>query len=998
MLKRFFTPKWQHQDSSVREQALVGLDASNDVEVIMKLATDDPSSKIRELALSKLSDISLLKSLLSESKSPAEWCRFALRINQVSPQIEFLTSEFKKVKSNWDKDETFKMVASYTSSEDEMELTNALLLSIDHPDALFKIATSAKSVESRLKAVSDIKDIEVLNRLSKKATNKSVLQAVRLKLTEAKTHQKIINDTIISAQKLASGLEKLSKQSWVDAQFESKVNLTIKNWQSLNLAQVETTVESKKKELSDCLDIFQKALITCQGIMNDNKLAIEQVAIQQETLDKQNALCHQLQNLTEEMVDPSMDSLESYQSVKTAFEFLNKNWLQTIAEFQPEKKALHTYSKLQEQLQAQLLPWENFISLRAGFEEFFSSEPISEYDVLRSWLKRWQALNHKLGWSKKLARPELVSKCYESVTKYQGQYDKIVTSQNKKAKYLNQKIGLLEKHCQQRNLIAANKLVNYINKKLNDSISDFRASLSRKLENIQPQLDELRDWHAFATGPKKAELCEVMEQLSTELMEPLVKAKKVREFQQQWRELLASDPIADDESWERFKKASDIAYLPCLEYYAEKDKARADNLQKRQDVCEFLEQIIKENGWNTSVPEQPVIQELPLKQDGVEPEPLSNKSFKKDIDWNGIDQLFNKANNDWKKYQPVPENERQSIQDHFNAVQSVVRDRLATEKQANLDSRCELVAQAVKFHELKGADELIQVEKSIKGVMLLQKQWKQLGLTFYKAEHEQWRLFRSAIDKVFAKRDSLKKQFKSDLQSNLEKLKDITNQIEELCKKDDEHLKASFEQFENLKQSWSFDTELPRSISQSLLKAFEKSCNQYRDHYAGINQRQEKLALSSFLKGVEVIRVVEEKWLQANTTTIQKSDLEQLQNELSQLRCDEKGRALLDQRFSHIKANDAPMENQTGLKQLQNLALSMEILLAIDSPESCKEQRMSIQLEQLQKGIGTSRPSTNNLKEVLKMFNTWVTIGFINQTERAELESRRIKIFTVVGL
>jgi len=34
MLKRFFTPKWQHEDTEVRKQALVALDASNDTRPI----------------------------------------------------------------------------------------------------------------------------------------------------------------------------------------------------------------------------------------------------------------------------------------------------------------------------------------------------------------------------------------------------------------------------------------------------------------------------------------------------------------------------------------------------------------------------------------------------------------------------------------------------------------------------------------------------------------------------------------------------------------------------------------------------------------------------------------------------------------------------------------------------------------------------------------------------------------------------------------------------
>jgi len=1021
MLKRFFTPKWQHEETEVRKQALAALDASNDTEIIVKLVTDDPSIKIQELALAKLSDTSTLQSLLSGAQNPADWCRFAFRLNQLSPQIEVLTAEFVKVKDNWDKDETFKVVASNSTDQ---ELTNSLLLTINDTDSLYKIATTAKSIELRLKAVEDINDLDQLHQLSKKSTHKLVLQAVRSKLTEAKSLQKAINETIASAESLTVVIEKLSKQSWFDAQFELKVNHTVENWRNLDLEQIESATELRKKELIECVNRFQGFLKTCQNLIAENKQQLEQAATRQDALDKQGELCAQLDNLLNEMRAPAMNNLQSYKSIQQTLELLNNNWQQTTKESKPEPKVLSRYNKLQQQLQLQMSPWENFIRLKPEFEvlfseAFFSNAPVNEYDALASGLKRWRSLNGQLAWPKNTAMPAKLNEWHELAEKYQIQYDKIVSSQKKKASYLNQKISLLEKHCQQRNLIAANKLVNYINKKLNDSISDFRASLSKKLESIQLQLDELRDWHAFATDPKKNDLCEIMERLIDEPMEPLVRAKKVRELQQQWRELLASDPQADDQFWERFKKASDNAYLPCLEFYAKKDKVRADNLQKRLSICELLEQLIASNGWRAGAQQTGTQQQTTSQQELVslqDSDPDHKVEIETDTeaslassthnlnsdnqpDWKAIDQQVNRANQEWKKYQPVPENERESIQNHYNAVLSVVRERLDAEKQTNLEDRCQLVEKANKFYEFE------DVEKSIQGVLCLQKQWKELGLTYYKADREQWQLFRETIDKVFAKRNSLKKQFKNDLLTNQKKLKELTNQIEQLCKIDDEHLKQSYQQFEELKQSWSHDTELPRASAQSLLRGFENSCNKYQQHYTGLGQRIKQSAFRSLRIGAALLNSAEEALLQRKSSKIDESDfeLEQLKNELSQLKCDENGKILLENRLSHVLNSslglkDEIMENQSGLVQLKELALSMEILLVIDSPASCKEQRMAIQLEQLQKGIGTNRPETNKSNEVLKMFSTWVSVGFINQAERAELEIRRENIFTAAGL
>ena len=981
MLKRFFTPKWQHQDPSIREQALEELDASSDVETIVKLVTSDPTDKIKALALKKLTDSASLQSLLNNAQTPVDWCRYAYRFNQLSPKIEALTAAFERVKDGWDKDDTFKVIVSH---QDDQPLTNALLLAIDDPESLFKIATSAKSIELRLKAVEDINDLEQLSQLVKKATNKQVLQVVRAKLSEAKLAQKVISETIDNAIHLTDAMEKLSVQSWFDAQFEVKVNHTVESWRKLDLESVESATTQQKNDLRDCVASFQKYLKTCQLIIQEHRIQLEQAAAKQDALDKQNALCLQLESLLSEIQAPSTGSLEAFNSVKEAFEFLNDNWQQTIKESEPNFKVEKNYLKLQSQLESHFTPWESLIKLTTDLEALFARCPNNNYEELSSWLNGWRKLEKQIGWNNKQTMPCNLQGWSESANKLQTQLDKILSTQKKKANYLSQKISLLQKHCQQKNLIAANKLVNYISQKMNESVDDFKAPMQKKLDNILPKLEELRDWHAFATGPKKDELCLSMEKLIDEPMEPLIRAKKVRELQQQWRELLASDPQADDQSWERFKTASDTAYVPCLEYYAEKDKARAENLKKRIAISDSLEQLIVDHGWNADNSQEQHDSNVEMTEASI--------GNSKQPNWKAIDKTINKVNQEWKKNQPVPENERESLQNHYNAIVSVIREKLDAEKQLNLESRVKLVEKAVAFYQLE------DIDKSIQGVINLQKQWKEIGITYYKADRDQWKLFREAIDNVFSKRDSLKKQFKNELQINQRELKELTGQIDQLCKMDDEALKQSYPQFEELKQRWGYGTELPRASAQTLLKAFENSCNQYQQHFAGLPQRIKKSSFNALLTGANLLNSAEEHILQGGSKADDELFLQTLTNKISELKCDEPSLALLKKRLADVSLSKESKENQSGLLQLQDLALSTEILLAIESPESCKQQRMAIQLEQLQKGIGTSLAEVNKAKEVLAMFNTWVTVGFISSNERQKLETRRARIFTAVEL
>jgi len=985
MLKSLFKPKWQSHDLQVRMQALALLDPANDAEIIQKLAIDDPSSELRDQALLIISDVATLQHLRDNASTAEEWCRFAVRINQISPQTDKLVVAFDKAKASWNEESTSKAIASCK----DVPLAEALMVASEDPEAIFNIITQAKSIDFRLKVLEEIKDYELLHRLSKKATNKKVLQAVRLKLKSAKEQQNKIDETLLSAQSLMQSISKLSKQSWFDAQYEAKVNSLLKHWQELDQPLLERSSPSKLQELQSYEKQFTVSLAACQAIISGYRQEMEQAALVQDAQSKQSGLAVQLEKLLKEINDPSSQSTTSFLAVQNAWNILNENWLQTVEISRPENNINKKYQSSQLRLKDCFNRWDILIEKQSEIEQLFENINDPEYKNLDEWLKVWKKFERDLGWPKNAARPEVLDKWFVEASEIQAKCDSRFASQKKKANVLNQKLNLLEKHCQQRNLIAANKLEHYLEIRSKELTDDFTSSFLKKRERIQEQLDELRDWHSFATSPKKLNLCDSMESLIDEVMQPLDKARKVRDLQNQWRELNASDAKADDELWSRFKKASDLAYKPCLVYYAEKDKVKADNLKQKLKICESLEQLIIESGWDKSNSKTVPQSEHP--QDSANTDQRNEEIIqsKIDIDWKKVEAFLQQANSRWAKYQPIPENEHTSVQKHFNQISKIVNDKLKDEKQHNLDTRCELVEKAVKLLELE------DINQSIKGAIHLQKLWKELGFTFFKADRKQWKLFRSAVDKVFEKKDSLNQSHKDELNRNLQQLVEFTQQILQLCDLEDSQLKASYETFENIKQSWSSETELPKGKQNQSLVAFEKACQKYREHFAGLKDRQQKSAMDDLLLGAELLSRAEEKLLDSGQVEIVQDDLENLKGKISTLSCDKKAKSSLNVR---LKALLSPQENQAGLSQLLELTINAEIMLNLDSPDNCKQQRMQIQLEQLQQGLGQTQAKINKQDEVLKMFNRWVAIGFIHKSDRIELESRRAKIFAAVGL
>ena len=60
MLKRFFTPKWQHKNPAVRQRAIASI---SDEETLIRIANTDSHTEVCETAIRQISSIgTLLKS------------------------------------------------------------------------------------------------------------------------------------------------------------------------------------------------------------------------------------------------------------------------------------------------------------------------------------------------------------------------------------------------------------------------------------------------------------------------------------------------------------------------------------------------------------------------------------------------------------------------------------------------------------------------------------------------------------------------------------------------------------------------------------------------------------------------------------------------------------------------------------------------------------------------------------------------------------------------
>ena len=228
------------------------------------------------------------------------------------------------------------------------------------------------------------------------------------------------------------------------------------------------------------------------------------------------------------------------------------------------------------------------------------------------------------------------------------------------------------------------------------------------------QLRELTDWQGFATRPKQESLCEQMEYLANQPMEPEAKAERIKELQNEWRGLGGS---SDRDLWSRFKQASDQAYEPCKAYFSAKSGLKQANLETRKAICDQLGTFLDNADWSS-------------------------------IDWKAAERIHQTAREEWKAAWPVEFRDNRPAQKRFDDLLKQLEAPLDTERKKN---------EALKQGIVERAEALIEHEPlgdAMNQAKALQTEWTSIGITRHREDRKLWQAFRKACDQIFARRDA----------------------------------------------------------------------------------------------------------------------------------------------------------------------------------------------------------------------------------------------------
>ena len=241
----------------------------------------------------------------------------------------------------------------------------------------------------------------------------------------------------------------------------------------------------------------------------------------------------------------------------------------------------------------------------------------------------------------------------------------------------------------------------------------YPQDIQDRFQQLNAQLRELEDWQHFATNNKRRDLCTRMEALVEEQLDPEQRAAAIKELQDAWRQLGASDSGEGQRLWKRFKQAGDDAYAICAKFFDQKRQQREQNLVQREAICSTLEQFCEGVDWNSP-------------------------------DWKKVSQMLRRARNDWRKYSDIPHRKRKPVQKRYNTITKLISEKLSEEQENNHRRKRELIEE---MKNLALGDQ--RTKATIQQAKQLQQAWKEVGITRRGTDQSLWLEFRAQCDAVF---------------------------------------------------------------------------------------------------------------------------------------------------------------------------------------------------------------------------------------------------------
>ncbi len=567
------------------------------------------------------------------------------------------------------------------------------------------LAIEGVTAEIRLSAARELTDPEQLQKVQKQAKGrdkgvyqaaKQALQAHRQDMERQENIARAISTLINNAREQA--------RSEDTKLFQARLEALTNQWKEL---ENEATAEQVQQ--------FLEATHRCRERLQDMEAAREEEKRHENQFLQREETLELLTNTLEDLKSQTGDSLPSLSSLDALQKTQENRWLEATRDTEVARQEQKTYESAMQALKNYLSALRRLTQERERISELTAALD-SDATITPEQQDQAKTLIRDIDWPEGFPKPALL----EPVRKLAGKRaEKPVQTEDQgdqKARVDNLKTTMdkLESALEAKQFRESRQLLKSAQNQFRDLDRRHAKPFQARMQLLTGQFRELSDWQGFATEPKQIALCEQMEYLAEQPMEPEAKAERIKELQSEWRELGGS---SDRALWTRFKTASDRAFEPCKAYFEAKSGLKQANLEKRQAICSELETFIENADWST-------------------------------IDWKGAERIHQTARQEWKAAWPVEFRDNRPVQKRFDDLLKRLESPLDEERRKNESLKQAIVERAEALIEHEPLQEAMNEAKA------LQSEWKAIGITRHREDRKLWQAFRKACDQIFARRDA----------------------------------------------------------------------------------------------------------------------------------------------------------------------------------------------------------------------------------------------------
>ncbi len=314
-----------------------------------------------------------------------------------------------------------------------------------------------------------------------------------------------------------------------------------------------------------------------------------------------------------------------------------------------------------------------------------------------------------------------------------------------------------------------------------------------------------------ANQAKKEEFCRLVESLD-ELETEKEKFLRVRETQTAWKETGPAPREAEEELWQRFRKACDA-------YYDQRKSGMAENRSLKEELCAEAEAMADSNNWKETSERFKSLQER-WREVGPAPREVDRQLWQR---FRGAcDAFFGNLKTNAAQRDQERESNLKKKEDLCFEIEMLSGRELSEE-----ETKERMAWQLTKLSENFGANRHnpeMNWDEAADRVKACQREWRSIGPVSREKSDAIWNRFRSACDDFFAARRQALGLEEENPTENLERKLELIGEAESLAGKSlsPEHLQ---EAVRDLHRKWRRIGPVPRAQADYVWERFNQACN-----------------------------------------------------------------------------------------------------------------------------------------------------------------------------